>query len=368
MNSAPSRELTPGKRLLADLRMRILDGRLPPGTRLPSRSHFEGEFTTTPVTVQRVFDQLSRDGFVVTRGWQGTFVSELPPHLNRFACVFPYRDRPERPWPQFWHALAAEASALARELGHDLVFCYGNETHQDVEAYQELVSDVQQRRLAGLIFATKPFYLQGSPVLEAPDMPRVAIMPEPMPPNVKAVNTPAGFFDAAVDWLLAQGRRRIAAVAVPLVRQAVIDALQSRGVAVPSYWVQTALAGDAAGTRSAVQLLMASEPSRRPNGLLIMDDNLVPDATAGLLDAGLRVPQDIRVVGHANFPHATPSAMPIHRIGCDVRDVLRACLQSLEAQRCGAEAPEYVDVPLVDGATAATPRVASRAAAALVPA
>ena len=48
----------------------------------------------------------------------------------------------------------------------------------------------------------------------------------------------------------------------------------------------------------------------RPDALVITDDNLVPAATAGVLAAGRRVPADLEVVAHANFPHVTPSAVP----------------------------------------------------------
>ena len=52
-----------------------------------------------------------------------------------------------------------------------------------------------------------------------------------------------------------------------------------------------------------------------------MDDNLVPDATAGLVAADVRVPYDIEVVAHANLPHSTPSAVPARRIGFNVRQL-----------------------------------------------
>jgi DNA-binding LacI/PurR family transcriptional regulator len=355
--------VTPGIRLLADLRAQIFDGRLPPGSRMPVRTVFEKRYGTTPVTVQKAFSKLAREGLIVARGTRGTFVSEALPHLTRFALVFPYRDLPQRPWPQFWRSLRDEARTVAVSNNHELVFSYGNETHLDVEAYQQLVADVQNRRLAGLIFASKPFYLQGSPVLEAPDIPRVAIMPEPMPPHVAAVALDGGFFDQAVAHLVGRRRRRVAVVTVPTMRSVALGALKKQGVRVPSYWVQTAAAGDSEGTRSAVELLMSIDAAHRPNGLVIMDDNLVPDATAGLLDAGVRVPEEMLVVGHANFPHPTASSVPAHRMGYDMRAVLRACLDELEAQRCGHPATGQRMVPLTTiSCTAAMARTARVAA------
>jgi DNA-binding LacI/PurR family transcriptional regulator len=93
--------------------------------------------------------------------------------------------------------------------------------------------------------------------------------------------------------------------------------------------------------RTCAQLLMRLPPADRPDGLLVTDDNLVEQATAGLIDAGVKVPSDIAVVAHCNFPWPTPSAVPVSRLGYDARTVLRACMDVIDAQRRG-ETPPHV--------------------------
>ena len=323
-----------------DLRQQIVAGRFSPGARLPTREELWKRYGTTPVTMQRVFSQLMKEGFIVSRGWEGTFVAERPPHLNSFALVFPYKDRPGRRWPEFWRAMEREAVALARERGHELHFSYGNETHEDREAYLQLEEDVLAHRVAGLIFATPPDYLRGSPVLDVPGIPRVAISPAPMPPNVKAVTLGGTMFTDAIDCLVQAGRRRIAVVTVPPVRDMVASVLRDAGVAVPPYWIQTSTYDDTEGARRAVQLLMAGRPGERPDGLFVFDDNLVESATAGLLDAHVRVPEEVLVVAHCNFPRPTPSLVPARRIGHDVCTLLRRCVELIEMQRRGEPAPD----------------------------
>jgi DNA-binding LacI/PurR family transcriptional regulator len=338
---------SPRERVLVKLRASIVSGRYRPGERLPTRAELERLHQTTPVTVQRAFDQLALEGFVVARGRQGTFVAERPPHLCRYALVFPYRDRPERPWPQFWRALAAEAQVLTQSNGHALAFSYGNETQKDREAYESLEADVLAHRLAGLIFASRPFYLRGSPVLEAPGIPRVAVMSAPEPPNVRAIDLGGDFLASSLRHLLGLGRRRIAVVTVPQLLARTTTALSEAGLDAPSYWVQTASPEAPETARGAVHLLMASNPGRRPDGLVIMDDNLVPHATAGLADAGLRAPGDVVVVGHANFPHVTPSAVPITRLGYDTRELLKTAERILDAERRGEPVAPLTTMPLV---------------------
>ena len=101
-----------GQRILREMRQRIVDGVYRPSDRLPTRAELVGEFATTPVTVQRVFDVLASDGFIVAQGRRGTFVCDRPPHLTHYGLVFPYRDRPERPWPRFWSACRARSASL----------------------------------------------------------------------------------------------------------------------------------------------------------------------------------------------------------------------------------------------------------------
>jgi len=92
-------------------------------------------------------------------------------------------------------------------------------------------------------------------------------------------------------------------------------------------------------TREAVYLLMRLPEEERPDGLVVWDDNLVPEATAGLVKAGIDVGRDLDVVGHANFPNVTPSRADICRIGFDVHELLERCVQTLDEIRAGHDVP-----------------------------
>jgi DNA-binding GntR family transcriptional regulator len=61
-------------RIAAHLRQRVAG--LAPGTLLPSVRELNAEFTASPVTVHRAVAQLAREGLVVTRPGDGTYVSE----------------------------------------------------------------------------------------------------------------------------------------------------------------------------------------------------------------------------------------------------------------------------------------------------
>ena len=87
----------------------------------------------------------------------------------------------------------------------------------------------------------------------------------------------------------------------------------------------------------------------RPDALIILDDVLVESATAALAQCGVRCPQDLLVVAHANFPNVTPSHVVASRVGFDVRQVLRTCLDVIDRRRRGEIVAPVTDVsPLFD--------------------
>jgi DNA-binding transcriptional regulator YhcF (GntR family) len=57
----------------------IRDGRLPPGTRLPTVRELAGELTMAVNTVARAYRELESAGVVETRGRFGTFVARADP-------------------------------------------------------------------------------------------------------------------------------------------------------------------------------------------------------------------------------------------------------------------------------------------------
>src|SRR6185295_4558565 len=96
-----------GKRsnVLDLLRHEIVGKQLAPGTRLPPRRQWEGRLGVSGITVQWALERLAQDGLIEARGRHGTFVTDRPPHLYRYALVFPH-PRAWRDRSRFWEELA----------------------------------------------------------------------------------------------------------------------------------------------------------------------------------------------------------------------------------------------------------------------
>lgn len=106
-----SREIA--SHLFQQLRLAILDGRLTPGSRLPSTRAAPDVFGASRNTVQDVYDRLAQEGMVESRHGSGTYVRDARPTLRSPALpdagsvkgrVNLIWERPEiDAWIGFWH-------------------------------------------------------------------------------------------------------------------------------------------------------------------------------------------------------------------------------------------------------------------------
>ncbi len=319
------------------LRSQIIGGELAPGGRLPTRADLEARFAVSSVTVQRALDVLSEHGFIHARGTLGTFVAERPPHVSRYAVVF--FDRPQTEgWLRFYDALLAASTMVATQTGQVLTpyFCSSDATGE--RHHRRLQQALAAQALAGVIFTSHPYPLDGSPVLTMPNVARVALMGgDDFPAIHKIVYDQPNFLAQACAWFAQKRRRRLALMTVqgqfstPLIDECVArHALQS-----PAHWRQTVHPTHASSARACAHLLFHRDQRQRPDALLVSDDNLMDQTLAGLADAGVRVGRDIEVLVHANFPAPLAIAADVHRLGFDARATLAKCVDLIDTQRGG---------------------------------
>jgi len=335
----------------AALRMRILNGEFRPGARLPTRELLICQFDTTSVTIQKAFDLLADQGWIRTEGRRGTFVSEKVPDRHRYALTFPWPRQQDT--SQFFRALRQQAAQLTTP--HRWITCfYEINGRTDTEDYRQLDGLLRAHRLAGIIFASKPSELEGLLVLEDPGVPRVIITGPAAEFSVPEVYPDLdGFSVRALDAFAAAGRRRVAVIMLAQAGDTsagfdkLVDLAAARGLQIQRPWVQATPLVAPYWARHTAQLLFQAGPTARPDALLITDDNLVPAATAGLRAAGVRVPADVLVIAHANFPYPTPAAVPVMRLGSDISHLLELCVERIDQQRRGEVPPATTLLPVV---------------------
>jgi LacI family transcriptional regulator len=217
--------------------------------------------------------------------------------------------------------LGAQETASAR--GWVLLLTTG----RDPEAERREIRALARHRVDGVLYATTdhrvvhvPDELRPMPVVLLNARSADATLPSVVPDERGGAAT-------AVRELLAHGHRRIGFVTtvddVPAARGRLLgyrEALWAAGVPYRPELVR-ADAGDPAGGHRAARALLGS--ADRPTALFCFTDAMAMGVYRAATELGLRVPQDLSVVGCANqeviadglFPALTSVALPHHGMG-----------------------------------------------------
>jgi len=334
------------------LRNEIQLGQLSPGQRLPTWTELQQRFGTTRLTVQRAMDVLVQDGYIRTRDRSGTFVVDHPPHLAHYALAFPYPADYQNS-----HFITAIRNEAVKRQRPDLRISLFHEIngHRDVEDYQRFLQCVQAQRVAGVIYAFPTMLLRGTPLWDNTDVPRVAISSLDAQ-AIMPVIYPNGnqFLPLAIERLAALGRKRLAVLFIggdgedPLASKVVIQAQQlarQYGLELPEHCIQGVHAHTRPWARQVVMSLMAAAPEKRPDALIITDDNLLEAATAGLVAMQINVPEEMMVIAHTNYPWPTQSHVPVMRLGFDITRLVTTCIELINRHRHGETVPPATWIP-----------------------
>jgi DNA-binding LacI/PurR family transcriptional regulator len=206
----------------------------------------------------------------------------------------------------------------------------------------ELLSRARANLVDGLILS--PVLLETSAVQRGVSLPPVVLIGEVDQPSADHVwidNIAAA--RAITELLLAYGHRRIAILGV---KNAATSRLREQGYRValasanlPTYGAmeigcpQWTPDGGYEATRS---WLTGHEP---PEALFAFTDSLALGALHALSESGLRVPEDVSVVGYDDVPEAAHYAPPLTTVGFDKQAFADAVLDQLSTRIADPSAP-----------------------------
>lgn len=340
------------KSIEQELTHRIRTGAYPRGTRMPSHRQLQAELQASSVTLQLAFDRLVERGYVEPRGAHGTFVARSLPMDSRVAVVFP-EEVGKRSWNRFWSTAKRVAEDWREGDIRFKPYCIEGENAES-PVHRQLCADVADGALAGIVFVSVPSSFAGSPLLSA-DIPRVSVSGGGARNRDEYRASVLTFVDGgAVEGILrgfaAAGCRRLGVLTTlahtdsfharykAVLRSIGLDSRREWRLGLP---VSSQMAPCA---RTVTHLLCSGPAEHRPDCLLIADDNLVPYAIAGIQDAGLQVPAQLRIAAHANFPEPIRAGVPCERFGPDLNALLRAAAAEIRHLAGGGDR-RLVDVP-----------------------
>jgi LacI family transcriptional regulator len=222
--------------------------------------------------------------------------------------------------PDLMHSFFAEiakgVSATIRPLGYDVVICNSEE---DSEVESSEVDRLLARQVDGLLLASAqtPSSLSLFERIEARGVPYVLIdrrFADAHAPYVGADDEAIGRL--ATRHLIERGCRRIAHIAGPPLTPGVgrlkgyRDALAAAGIAVPDSYIVHAT-DDESGYLAARRLL-ALVP--RPDAIFGYNDPTAAGAMKAILEAGIAIPGEIKVIGVGNVHYSDLLRVPLSTI------------------------------------------------------
>lgn len=216
----------------------------------------------------------------------------------------------------FFAEMAKGITRLLREQGYVLMI---SSSEEDAAIEHQEIEHMLARRVDALLLASVQSDASRFRLLEQHKTPVVLV--DRRVPGLTANFVGVDDEDAgrlAADHLVAQGCQRIAHIRGPEVSTAVgrltgfRKALAAHGIPLDKDFVVTGRTADNAADRSgyeAMQSLLALSP--RPDGVFCFNDPVAMGAMKAVLDAGLRVPDDVAVVGCGNLYYASFLLVPL---------------------------------------------------------
>ena len=205
---------------------------------------------------------------------------------------------------QFISSVLAGIEKVTAEAGYDLIIGHSSETyHKEAANAHNLFHKRVDGLIASLAFDTKdldhfnPFVQKGIPLVFFDRVEENTYGTRIIIDNVRA-----GY--EATTHLIQQGCRRIAHLTANLTRnvyagrlQGFMQALEENGLPFQPEWLMVGDLGEEAAIHSARQVL-ALDP--RPDGIFITNDFCAAVFLQELKEAGVRIPEDIAIVGFNN--------------------------------------------------------------------
>ncbi len=317
----------------------IASGRIPPGGKLPTFYELEKHHDVSRITVNACVKLLKCKGLLTSRERGGVFVSEKPPLLNRFAIIFPKAMIAENRFLQTTLSVLREESV---KMGVELEIFPDFEPHVDNSDYRKLLSELNRMCIGGVAYIAMNPLPDDCELLDFPGIPVI---------NASALFSldVKTFADKAYDYLLSKKKRRIAVLFLGRYRMIdrFIDKRRKSNTDSPDHWFIQVGADAKEGAKNIVRLMFDCPKERRPNGLIITDDNLVEHALGGVFLSGVKVPGELEIVTHCNWPNPVASVIPVKKLGYDVRELVSITIDSLLKSRGKGGLQVIESVPLV---------------------
>jgi DNA-binding LacI/PurR family transcriptional regulator len=322
--------------IILEIRKQILSGKLLPGQRMPTRAFLEKKYKVSKVTMQKAIDALVADGTVETRGRHGTYVSKYPTELYHYGLIFQYKQSHDFPWSRQWDAIKAEAEKVFQKSPYRLSIFYGDQHYLNANGNVDFMDDLNNCRMAGLIFIMDPKIFEGTGLIEQKDIPKVTLYPQPgcLYPSVN--HNSGDIYRQMVLYMAKEKRTKVSLIMssrqyqIPGFIDSILTELDNCKLEIHDCWIQGADLLFPKSVKNITQLIMY-DPKFRPDGIIILDDNLISGVIDGLTTCNLQNPEEVKLAAVTNFPYCEKLKLPVKMFGFDITRQIKVAKAKLEA-------------------------------------
>lgn len=242
----------------------------------------------------------------------------------------------------YYPLLSRGVEDVASEKDYTVIFCNTDRSLAKLRGYLDML---REKQADGIIFAGGGMDSEGAPLpLEEIRGPVVLVGRHRWPfPSVQVDNTSAAY--EATSHLIGLGHRQIGFLSGPTTLTSARDRLKGyrQAMEVLGAGVQEALVregdfGSESGYQAGLSLLSAA--GIRPTALFAANDQMALGAMAAAFDLGVRVPEQLAVVGFDNIPtgrYVRPSlttiSLPTYEMGASAARLLLKLLAGEPAEQ-----------------------------------
>jgi DNA-binding LacI/PurR family transcriptional regulator len=298
-----------GQAMYRSLCSDIISGKYAPNSRLPSYIELEKIYNVSFTTVNSCIKLLNKNKIIDVKMKSGMFVSERPPFFNRFAFLFANQDNN---FIKTFIQILREESLNSK---YEFEIFPNFEAHSDNKDYQKLLSGLKEMCFAGMTHVAVP------PLpLELMNFPGVHVIDA-----TDYFELDSNFIRKSCEYLVSRGRKRIALffhskeAGIKTNVDNFIRIRDELGMKSPVHWCIPILVESKHSLVNITELLMNYPAGMRPDGLVIADDNFVEYVLRGIFNSNIKVPEELEIVAHCNWPNPITSIIPLKRLGYDVR-------------------------------------------------
>jgi DNA-binding LacI/PurR family transcriptional regulator len=325
----------------------IIAGKYRKTGRLPSEAQFVKRFGVSRPTVGRALKDLQDQGLIDRRKGSGTFLrSEKDRAHNAYSSV-PQLGMivPSLRHTEIFESICGELASLARVNDYGLWWGASaspvSETKMTVEEAEALCSRFIESGVAGVFFV--PFEHQADREaanrriverLRQAGIPVVLLdrdigaFPNRNAYDLVGVDNFAGSYQLA-EHLIKLGARRLAYVMRPLTASTVDARIAGARIAMLAYGLEAPRPFVHAGDPTDLKFVRSFAQGHRLDAVLCTSDHLAAQLLQSLTRLGIRVPQDLRLVGFDDVRFASLLTIPLTTVEQPCRDIAITAFNAL---------------------------------------